>query len=498
MTFKVSIFLLSLFAIAPIFQNSESSDVEISGSPSYSDMSETSEESDSDFSVEIELSLSDIPRIMDEPCSEEGLMFFRDIRDHIDAYVEHDSTIHDKALRYRSKCLFTFVTNLYPFWSDQEISNVLREWTDVALTRLMEYKGKKLRRQITDMSFVHGFHSLLNPYQHPKLMKKLLFLDDRDAGSSSTRGPQRIDDANAALASGRNGYCWPMQSETFVKVNELMELVLTIFFRENEKEYRHLLFDIAILNRSFNLYSLCKNIQSTVLFPDSVISLPNALQEIVNLPFIGISSEDATFARGYMDSLRKTTTDCTPRELISFTATEETVSYAENMQLRNYLIQETERTKRATIEKCQQEARPLARYTKMLMRNDCGVTVLVNSVYRVARDTHVIDLLKVGNVGQVTTILGDEQTLNSIVEQAKKTSNVLRGLSHRSYDMSNENLAKICVDFKIIYNNNYVDSLNYLIHHYPQNNLIVSMLDDDDSEVLKFYLTYLACQNLIS
>lgn len=447
---------------------------------------------------EIAIKLTEVPRVLEEPCSEEGLQFFKDIKDQIELFKEQDDDIENEALRYRSKCSFTFIANLFPIWSNQEINAVLKEWTDIGMSRLVNYKTKKLKHRFLDISFVHELQSFLDPNTDDDLKKELLFEGDQDAGSSSSRGPQKMVEAKEALATGLDGYCWPMQSKTFVRINELMEWYLTVYYQKDSK-FMHLIFTSSFLNRSFYLYSICKNIQKSVPTQEPRASLPDSLKAIAELPLNEISLEESDFVYGYLSSLRKTLNDVSSRTLISFSATEETIDYSDNTQIRNYLVHETDLAKRLLIERCQERARPRIRYTKWLKRDDCAVSALVNSVYKVARNTDIIDSLKAGYVGPVISALSDKKIQEQIVEALGGTKNpkVLAGLANRSFDTSREDsVEKICIDFKMVYDNTYVDSLNYLIHHYPEHSLIASMLNDENSEVLKFYLTSLVCQKL--
>lgn len=437
-----------------------------------------------------------IDEYLNEPCSLEGLMFFKEVNENYELYPELDDNMLDKCRRYKSKCLFTFIVNIYPFWSDQESRDSFSDWTEIAATQLRKFQIKDTIRMPVDITFVYRFQTFLDPEKDLEFSERLLF--SRYEGSSSSQESKKILDAKAAFASGKDGYCWPMKSETFVTINQMMEIFLTVFYQVS-LQAQNKLFSNKFLVKSFNLYSICKNIQRNTPNKLSSVNLSGSFKYIAELPIVDVSLEDTDFSFGYLESLHISTDECTPRKLISFTATEETLECCDNKKLKNYLQYETNIAKNVIIETCREGSRPRYRYSLWLMKIDCGVSVLLESVYRVAVGMNVIEMLKNGNVGQVSNLMSDKETHLLIVKQigAERNPRILTGIS-RSYITSNDNLSKLCKDFKITHRNNNqcADSLSYLFHHYSHHAMIVSILDEANSEVLRYFLTSLVCQSL--
>lgn len=463
-----------------------------------SNQSESSESSEAaPIPDDIETKLNQVAAVMQWPCSEEGLQVFLDIREKSEEYSEHDPDIYAKSLRYKAKCSYTFIANLFPFWSNEESKNHISDWTDIANFRMENYKGNLLRRRSVDVSFINDYQALFDPRKEADLERSLLFAADNDTSSaSSSRHQQKIADAKAAFANGKSGYCWPMQSQTFVETNQLMEKLLIVFYQD-DNQVKHQVFASSFLNNSFNLYSICKNLQKYASSDNVDIDIPDEFKAIAALPMTDVSLEEADFAAGYVTSLRKTIAECSARTLISFSATEETISYSDNIQVRNYLLYETNLAKQICMTRCLRESGPRRRYKIWLRRAGCSVSVLANAVIKVARNLGTIETLKSGNVGEATSSLADKHIQALIVKQMRtKIPRKLVGLLGRKYEMNNNVIEKICIDFKVVYNDKYVDSLSYLIHHYKDHHLIVSLLNDEYSDVLMYYLTYLLCQNV--
>lgn len=438
---------------------------------------------------------------MDAPCSEVGLNLFKKVEDNKAVYLEYNANINEMQVGYKTKCTYTFLANLFPLWSHEESKNSLIDWTNIADSWIKEYKGTNLQRRAFDMSFVHDYQDLLNPKLNTDFEKKLLFQDGESSESSNSSISRKVLAAQDAFNNPCIGYCWPMQSETFVKTNRLMELFLLAFYN-GDSGLKNQLFKSSFLNRSFNLYSICKSLQKDALVDTISASLADPFKSIAELPMNDISLEEANFASGYMRSLVKTTKDCKPSTLISFTATEESIGYAENVQLKNYLQHETDFVKNYIMLKFYSDAIPIERYSVWLMRYDCDISVLMRSVYKVAKRMGIIQLLKLGNVGQVSSLLSNQETHLQILKQMSDSSKpmILSGLSDRSFEASLDNFEKICADLNTVYTNSnqYPDGMSYLIHHYPQHKMIVQMLDEDNSEAFKYYLTSLVCKSLLS
>lgn len=330
--------------------------------PTSSDESVTSSE-------ETAAIVEKVPRILDEFCSEEGLILFNEINRKIDVFLAIDPYINDKICRYKHKCLFTFIANLYPFWSNDQIRSTLNDWADIADTQLNNFNALKLRHLFTDISFVHRFQSILDPKFDPHLEKKLHFIEDVDTGmSQSTTMQLKMKEALNAFANGLSGYCWPMQSGSFVLMNRLMEQFLVTFYQgTNEDNVRNQLFSSWFLNRSFNLYSICKNIQRSLPNDISIsnvsIRLPKNLAAVAILPLLGVSSKDAFFVNQYMLQLKNLVNSWTPQKTVSFASIEETLPVIENPRLRDYLQYETVLAKDIVMVKAsEEENRPINIY----------------------------------------------------------------------------------------------------------------------------------------
>lgn len=447
--------------------------------------------------IEILSNIEKVFSVLEAPCSEEGLIFFQNINDNYHAYSQVDSTINIKARRYRAKCLLTFIANLYPIWGNSDSYESLIDWAEMANLQLSKHRITELRLQYSGAVFIEKFQSLIDPESNPEFEKMLLFTGD--SGSSSSKGPKRISDAIEAFASGINGYCWVMQSETFVKTNQLMEKFL-MAFKQDGKERKNQLFADDFLIYSFNMYSLCKNIQKYASDRSVREIKSESLKKIKELPITDITLEESDLASGYLQSLVKATNECTPRSLISFTAIEETITYTDNKQLKDYLQYETDLAKNVVIEKCQNETKPVNRYSEWLETKFCGLGLLTNSVLAVARSMDAIPLLKAGNVGQVINFINDEN-FRSLVERHMQQPNqrLLTGLTRPFYSTEEDIIGALCNDFKIVYpnSNQNTSSFSYLFHHYAQHKLIAQMLSEDESKVVKHYLTSIFCQNLL-
>lgn len=463
-----------------------------------------------DHSMEIELDPNDeiildvvkMMKALEEPCSEEGLELFMKANENYESYLELDAGLPVKAQRYKAKCLLTFIANVFPFWSKMNSRETLKDWEDIASEKAENIDVKYLRKRYDNVAFVHAYQSYLDVNLDQIFKESLMFINNENP-STSEDTTKKIDAAKAAFATGKNGYCWPMQSETFVRVNTLIELYLAVFYEE-DMDSRNQLFSNLFLRKTFNLYSICKSILRGIiginLNSDIDTSLPNSLKPFIELPMTYISLEDADFATGYLESLTKVTNECTPRTLISFTATQETIQYADNEQLQEYLQYETDFAKIMVVLTCKQEVKPRYKYEIWFARHDCALSILYESVYRVARDINVIDILKAGNVGQLSHLLGSEETHSLILKQIRGEAHPeeLIGLSNKIYEKSSVELSTLCEDFNFVYKNKnqYFESLSYLIHHYSQYSMVEQILTEQNSDVMKYFLTFVLCQNL--
>lgn len=466
---------------------------------SSTDQSDSNDEVVASFN-EIKSNSRKILDAINRPCSNEGLILLDEMSKKIDLYSELDPSIHDQGVKYKMRCLFTFIANVFPIFSTDRISMILLDdWTNIADVRLKELKSKRKQIDTSKKLSVHDFYRLLDPNFDVILEKRLLFevgYGQNTLGllGNDEQSSQKIIYANAAFSDGKSGYCWPMQSDTFVTTNQLMEIYLTVF---KQLDYHHSMFTISVLNKSFNLYSICKNIQRSVKDKNTWLSLPQQLEMITKLPMVHVGMEDAEFAQKYLSDLKKTTLGCTNNELVLLSKIEGIINYTNNEQLRYYLQFRTDLGKDIIIKRCQRGAIPRERHARRLIRENSPVKMLADTVFKLADHLKVIDNLKSGDVNEGLSLMKDEQIRSLIIEQEdfKTHLNKLMENQHLIYE-PNDYLAIVCLDFRIIYPNSkeYIDSMSYLISHYPKHHLIVKMLNDGDSQALKNLLTAIVCQ----
>lgn len=472
------------------------SDEEVGSEPSSQSLQEGSNDDD----LRPDIIYERIIDTIDRPCSVEGLMMFSKAKVKLDLMLIIDRNFNEMAVRYKTKCLLTFIANLFPFWSIKEPEIALTDWTNIIKDEMARYSGKIILGRISEQSFVHEYVKLLDPKLDDNFRRRLLFTHQHESSSSSSsRQAEKSLLAQVSFENGKNGYCWPMQSKVFVTINEMIILFLAIYHGENNVN-RSSFFVSSTVSQSFNLYCLCLNIQK-VAPKSEVENLPESLKAIVELPISYVSSEDSDFIDGYLKTLKTTIGECSSRNLISLTATAETCGYTENIQLKQYLKLKTNKATQFIITKCLRFAMPRMRFIDRLELSDNSINVLSNSVLKVAHSTNLVDILKNGDVGKASSLLTSSDTRSLVIDAISKENDVkiLVGLSKQTFDkdhISDQDLVNICSELKTAYDREHVDILSYLIHHYPKHSLIVIMLTDDESQILKYYLTYIMCQGI--
>lgn len=442
-----------------------------------------------------------IPTVLAEACSEEGLLLLKDMCENDELFSLLDVEIYDLALRYRTKCNFTFIANLFPFWSNKQISQSLDDWATLADTQLRIARYRVVNTNTEGTSIIEAYLSNLDPNLDSFFKKRLLFENEDDSSSSSSSSISRkVTDAAEAFATGKDGYCWLMRSETFVKTNEMMQVFLTILHQDSEDLGRQL-FSSSFLNRSFNIYSICKHLQKTAKDENIDTYVPYSYRALLDVPKVDISLEDSDFAYGFMDTLKKVDEECSTRLLMSLMSTEEQLEYVDNIQLKDYLIFEMDLTKNHIINKCLVVVRPKERYLAWLARGGRDITRFVDLVSEIANSNNIFGLLKNGETTQVQTLMSNQQTRKTITKkyaeifEKEKKIRFFKKLTNKLLEKPDAKLSMLCSQFWMIYDSQNISILQYLIFHHRQQSSIANLFNEDDHKVLKYFVASLVCQN---
>lgn len=471
-------------------------DVTIATSPNK-DKAIGSSSQDGDSNIK----LIDIIRKINGPCSSESLLAIQKakIQPSLSFYI--DSNFEKQKLVFKEKCLLTFVTHLFPFWSNDESRDSLVDWSDLAYIKLVKNRGAITKH---DTSTIKSFQTLLDPKMFPDFEKRLRFNFSGASMSSKLVSIAKGRKAKESFTTGKHGYCWPMQSYSFVEINEIMEIFISVF-HEKGKYLENPLFANPFISDSFNLYTICKNIQKNIgnQRPQNVApeytNLPETLQAIAQLPIVDVSTEDAEFYKGCLKSLKGSIDECEQQKLLSLTAIiNEINEYTDNLKLKQYLMHKVDSAKDLIIRKCLYESQSKFEYTSLLERSDVAVSAFMNAMWRISQNLGLIDKLKSGNVGQVTHLLESKETHEIIAKLIKEETypRMLLMLDGSVIDSATGNLAEFCPDFKEVHNDRYADSLSYLIHQFLDHKIIQQVLDEDFSISLKYLFGSLVCRSL--